>query len=534
MTMRNPLGLLLVLLAALGLAGCGHNLPEELRNAAAALEKGLASTETHIQAQQEKFEKALSSSAFAAIAPYAAKEDLVKSFDRAREETTRARTLYTDTITPLIKKDDPASAPQIKAEILRAEQMIQGARASARQPFDRMDRIRYAMTDTRALRSEARAAGRQILVSAETLKTGPVAQALEKFPDSAGLIQARIAPFDQAGEAARRNLTIVEREFKAHDSGGNADYAAFATAADSLVSDAVRLRKEGKILEEDIAQLYQSYTKVLQDMKVDYYLTIKRESWDERSDYYNPAVSSFTRKVSPATYTALTESTQESIADVMPAYGRVSFKNNVGPAWDTLQINPTENWPDRQHNAATFWVEDSREDYFHKYLLETNGETRETDWEKVNPSFFEQHQENLGMAILSKPYGVFEPDAMAAPPGMAYVGNPEYGEWKKDEKGESFWSWYGRYAFFSHLFFFPPSYYYYGSWNRWRTDYRYRQPYYGQTKSGQTTYGTRGTQVKGSPRYQNTTFAKTGGFKGRAPSVRGASVRGGGPGAKGK
>ena len=168
--------------------------------------------------------------------------------------------------------------------------------------------------------------------------------------------------------------------------------------------------------------------------------------------------------------------------------------------------------------------------------METNGETKETDWVKVNPSFYEQNLDNLGMAILSKPYGELEPDPQAAPPGMAYVGNPAYGEWKTDENGNDFWSWYGRYAFFSNLFFFPPYYYHYGSWNRWRTNYRHKKPYYGKTKNGSYTFGTRGTTIKRTPRYQNTTFAKTGGFKSGPASVRGgsASLRGGGPKGKGK
>jgi hypothetical protein len=156
----------------------------------------------------------------------------------------------------------------------------------------------------------------------------------------------------------------------------------------------------------------------------------------------------------------------------------------------------------------------------------------------VDPSFYEQNLEFLGMAILSKPYGVFEQDRItqATPPGMAYIGNDRYGEWKKDETGNSFWSWYGKYALFSHLFFFPPSYFGYGGWNSWNNTYRNRQPYFGKTQNGTQGYGTRGSFVKQSPRYQSSTFSKTGGFKSQSASVRGggAKFRGGGPKAKGK
>ena len=142
------------------------------------------------------------------------------------------------------------------------------------------------------------------------------------------------------------------------------------------------------------------------------------------------------------------------------------------------------------------------------------------------------------MAILSKPYGVFEQDRItqATPPGMAYVGNDRYGEWKKDDTGNSFWSWYGKYALFSHLFFFPPSYFGYGGWNSWNNTYRNRQPYFGKTQNGNQGYGTRGSFVKQSPKYQSSNFSKTGGLKSQSASVRGdgAKLRGGGPKAKGK
>jgi hypothetical protein len=204
-------------------------------------------------------------------------------------------------------------------------------------------------------------------------------------------------------------------------------------------------------------------------------------------------------------------------------------------AFKSLNLDLVADWPDSRHNAATFYLQNTQLKYFHKYIKEEDGETSETGWESVNASFYEQNLDNLGMAILSKPYGEFEPDSHAAPPGMAYVGNPKYGEWKKDESGNSFWAWYGRYAFFSNLFFFPSHHYSYGSWNRWNTDYRYKKPYYGQTGTGYT-FGSRGSRMKDSPRYQNSTFSKTGGFKTASASVRGraSGLRGGGPKSRGK
>jgi hypothetical protein len=464
------------------------------------------------------------------------KENWGQAFDQANTTLSRARGLYDTKLSPIIKKNDPQGEAQARAQIQRINKVIQEARQQAAAPFARMDRIRAAMTDTKSITTRAKAEGKSILSRVQALEAGPVEEARKKFPDSVSKIDARFARFSKMGTETQNHLGTIEKEYKAHTGSGRPDYAAFITSADAIARDKKAIETEGPELEKSLALLSQSYTKVLQDMKVDYFVTIKRESWDERSDSYNPRFATFQRQVTPAVYQTLAETELESIADLAPGYGGVSLKNHIGSAWQGLGLKPTDNWPDRRHNAASFWVEGTKEAYYHKYLQETNGETKETAWTKVNPSFFAQNLDNLGMAILSKPYGEFEPDSHAAPPGMAYVGNSQYGEWKKDENGESFWSWYGRYAFFSSLFFFPPSYYHYGAWNRWNTGYRYKKPYYGKTKSGAYTYGTRGTKIKRSPRYQNTNFAKTGGFKSGIASVRGggAGLRGGGPKGKGK
>lgn len=58
-------------------------------------------------------------------------------------------------------------------------------------------------------------------------------------------------------------------------------------------------------------------------------------------------------------------------------------------------------------------------------------------------------------------------------PGSQLVGNPQYGSWQTDSSGNSFWHWYGQYAFFSTLFRSPIGY---NSWGRHR-DYSYYNDY---------------------------------------------------------
>ena len=78
-------------------------------------------------------------------------------------------------------------------------------------------------------------------------------------------------------------------------------------------------------------------------------------------------------------------------------------------------------------------------------------------------------------------------------PGSQMMGNPNYGQWRTDSSGMSFWEWYGMYALFSNLFDNDRRYYY-RDWGRYRgysyyNDYgrdRYSSPT--QRKADTATY----------------------------------------------
>lgn len=535
---RIPLTLLLLVLMSLALAGCGKGLPDDIKKNAKAIPDAIEAAREDIKQTRKQFASLKKSDKFKPVAVYAQKEDWDQLFTKAEQEVSRASDLNKKELIPLVKKNKPESAPGVLTQTNRINQVIQEARQQAKAPINRFLRIREAMDNTDDIQAKAESIGKKISARVKGLGQGPVAAARDKFPDAVGNIDARFAPFLKIQQDTKNRLAVMDKEYAAHRSKEKVDFAAFIDNADAITRDFKTLEQTQAVFEKELDQLYESYTKVLQDMKTEFYVTIKRESWDENSDYYDPRFATFQRKVSPSVYESLVESDLETIASLSPGFGGISFSNKIGNTWKQLNINATEHWPARNHNAASFWVEDEKALYFHKYLKEENGETSETDWVRVDPSFYEQNFEFLGMAILSKPYGVFEQDRItqATPPGMAYVGNDKYGEWKKDNTGNSFWSWYGKYALFSHLFFFPPSYFGYGGWNSWNNTYRNRQPYFGKTQNGTQGYGTRGSFVKKSPKYQSSTFSKTGGFKSQSASVRGggAKLRGGGPKAKGK
>ncbi len=86
---------------------------------------------------------------------------------------------------------------------------------------------------------------------------------------------------------------------------------------------------------------------------------------------------------------------------------------------------------------------------------------------------------------------LYVPDSEPKPkegPGSYLVGNPRYGEWRRDSSGNSFWAFYGQYALMRDLFFFPRRY----SYGDWYT--RRGWSYYGDV--GRQYYGTRADSAR--------------------------------------
>lgn len=527
---------LLVLLTGL-LTGCGSGLPQGIKDQARNVPNQIKETAAFVEQQQKKYHTLTGSSDFQSIKHVAEKENWENQFNRAKDTLNRADRLFEDNLNPLIKQNNPNTVPEIQKQLHRIKNILVDAQQVSRIPLSRSALLFETIAKTAQYRADARKHARQISQTTREFKTGTIDKALADFPDNAQKINDRFAPFLAAERRSKNHLDRIETEYQKHTAGDkNTDYAAFADSTKALADDLKKLQGLEASLSKEIDQLYKSYTKILKDMKAAYHVTIMRESWDENSDYYMPELTRFQRDVSADVFEAVTADHLDAIAEITAGYGGSRLSNKIGSHWKALAINPGEQWPNRTHNAASFWVEDARETYYHKYILEENGQTTETDWQKVDASFYEANMAFLGMAILSKPYGVFESGRLtqAAPPGMAYVGNSQYGQWQEDKNGDRFWSWYGRYAFFSNLFFFPPFYYSYNSWHGWHNNYRYKKPYFGKTKKGFQKFGTFGTYVKKSPKFQSTNFAQSGGFRAQTASVRGANLRGGGPKTKGK
>jgi hypothetical protein len=128
--------------------------------------------------------------------------------------------------------------------------------------------------------------------------------------------------------------------------------------------------------------------------------------------------------------------------------------------------------------------------YYHRYRI-IQGETdRVMDWKKIPKDFYQRNMEFLGMTLAAKPKGG-SLSTTPAPPGYNYVGNQQYGTWRTDRGGNSFWEFYGKYRLFTDLLSFGGriSRNDYGNY----ADYSRRgRPYYGPRND----YGTNGTFTK--------------------------------------
>ncbi len=214
-------------------------------------------------------------------------------------------------------------------------------------------------------------------------------------------------------------------------------------------------------------------------------------------------------------------------------------RSAAGPGWRALPVfalvlvlsgcdEPSNPLDDLQRQLDVYpefsiILDDMREDgnffteYFHRYKLvwaeslpdEAGGELslqdRTTEWIQVPETVYGRYEPFLGMTLLSK-QADDEISSAHFPPGYQYVGDTRYGEWRTDNSGNSFWSFYGKYALMSHLFGALQGPVYRGDWDGYR-DYRrqYRQAGWGRadrrTSSGpirgyfgsNRQYGTRGT-----------------------------------------
>lgn len=516
---------------------CG--LPGPLRERAERLSAEIESTRTAVQDRAEQYRAFSSSAEFEFFAPYAERGRWAEALDEARRLVAAADSMYEQPISTLLEENRSADAATLESALLQVQQRLAEARRRAAHPAERRRFIETARDSAAAWVAEAERRLGTIDVLLDSLRPR-VAAAGEEFPQKQDDLQRRLTALTQARDSVAESLDVARQEQALAAAGQTADYAALANAIGSVFVAHAELGGPAADLDTKIGELSRSYSKVLTDMRQEFFVEVGRTSWDNSSDaqtdvnYVYPE-----RHVSREVYDYLAS---RPANDVIAEYDDGLFGDSRSvrietAIWQALDVNWKVQWPGASHDAAEYWLNNWFTRDYHRYLVLENGDTTVTDWVAVDAETYANHIDHLGMAIVAKPYGFYEEETItnASPPGMAYVNNPRYGEWRSGGDGRSVWHWYGQYAFLAAMFGSSPFRYGRADWDCWQGFRARGQAYYGCDRS-RPVYGTWGRMTRGSARYRGTTFAGRGGFRMPDPSVRGAGPigRGRGPAGAGK
>ena len=511
-------------------------LHDSSKTAGEEVKNGLASATAAVEASEREFEQLQQSADFADLSSYAERDNWSGLVAEARSLLNSAQRVYDDDVGPILERNKFSESTPLDEAVKKLTPMV----AAARDAAPRWSQRRDLLVETRANADEVANSCETYLQRARgelgVLKT-TAARVQSQHESASEEIGKMIGALDEDLAKVTEQSKMGLAEYAKHKAGQGADYLTFANTCASVPQQAQSIWERGAQVSARFAELDHSYSKTLVDMRADYALVIRRQSWDNAYDYPPLHDHDWTRTVDGQTFDHFDE-IPGSLATVSKGFfgTSVSLLSGVDQArWDALKIDAEESMAERD-DEGEIWLQEAKATYFHKYFVTENGESSESDWVPVAAAFFLANLDNLGMDVESKPYGVFESDKLteAAPPGMSFVGNERYGRWQSDGRGGSVWNWIGPYLLYR-SFFGSPYGYGRGEWNTWRGGYMGSRPYYGGTSTA-PAWGTRGRNVQTSPRMQGSQFARGGGFQRASSSVRGAGPgsRGGGFGGSGK
>ncbi len=527
-------------IAALGLAACLSGcagLPEILVREAARTATGIENEYRRIEGAERQYEAFPQSAEYARLAEYAERENWPGHFSAARAKVDAARGIFEIEVEPTIEKDEAQSAGALQTSLQKIAPLLASARTSSQMWMERRDFL-IDVSQTVDSRMRECEAALQVMRDEESALVATSRQAKLAHVARSDDIDRLVTPLTELLAASEKEFATASTEFGSPSSDRGLDLAVFGDSCEMVTRNSTEFATRVPELVAKLAELDVSYSRTLIDMKTEYGLLIRRESWDDGRDYPTTHLLDFrVDNISPETYQHF-GGIEGTLATFSQSIFGSRFRLRSGAKeehWNTLGIDPLRQWPGGD-NKAEYWVQGDESRYFHKYLIQEDGVTSESGWVEVTEELFFANIENLGMDVESKPYGSFASESLthAAPPGMAYVGNPHYGSWASDGRGGSVWTWLPTYLFFSTMFGSPVRY---GrsEWDTWSGGYRGTRPYYGGSPET-PEWGTNGQTTQASPSMQGSSFGRTGGFRRPASTVRGAGprMRGSSFGASGK
>lgn len=513
--------------------------------------KRLTDNETLIKTQKEAFDKLSSHSEWIFFSPYLESEKWIDKFSVAKDELSKAKKLYDTQIEPMADRNEPEEELAFTQLIEQFNKHMYASSGAAHYAGKRID---FLVTTRNTADKKYKKASQQYgnNLSLQRLFTSKANAAAKKYPKKKDDLAKRVSGLDALVEESSDSFTTLKTEYHKNTSTNYARFGDASVALNKITTKVVKYQDEHS---RKVDELHRSYVKVLADQRVDYFVVIGRATWCEGEFCGSGNESRFPAvKVDAKIFEYFDTLTLSTIAKYRQSWGGNDRFTLQIPQdkWNALRLN-YKSGKSHSHDYAEYWVDSTYSKTYHKYIEIVNDKMTEKAWQPVSEDIFWKSYENLGMAIITKPYGYYEEDGLkdAQPVGMATVAKPvirngvatgsnQYGEWRHSN-GNSFWHYYGMYRLFGALV--GPRRYSYNDWNSYSGRKR-GYAYYGRNDQ----YGTYGSSTYSSTRYRNSSFAtrnpgevrSAGSGKSRTsrsnPSVRGAgsSSRGRGPSGGGK
>ncbi len=510
---KHYLSLICVIVFAFTISGCS-GLPDHLVKQAEAFSQKLITQKSLNDKAISSFENYKKNKEWGFIAPYFETEVWNDHFKQSDTELELASAMYSTKIVPLMDKDDPEDSKVFEKLLIKFGVHLSNSSLASRAPSKRVDFLIHTRDHADTIFNQAKVSIGEIESLNETFTTKGK-QAIKNYPRKSSDINGRITESTSQSKSAIAMFETLTKQYDFYKSGMDTNFALFGDKAVEIEKKLNNVKQYVQTNSNKLNELYKSYTKVLADQRIEYYVTIRRASWCEGEYCGSGSEINFPpRQVDEKVFEYFDSLNQDLVAKLSGGWGRPKFNVKIPKNyWDALKISYNQNMP-RGDDYAEYWVAKTQAKTFHKYVEIINDTINEGEWVSVSEDSFWKQNDNLGMAILTKPYGYYEEDSQKAaqPVGLAMVSTPvivdgqatgsnQYGEWQQ-RNGTSFWYYYGMYSFMNR--FIGSSSYSYNSWKSYNRRDRSRG-FYGNNSQ----WGTWGANTYNSDRFRNSDYAKS-------------------------
>jgi hypothetical protein len=516
-------------------------LPDSQVKDAESLKVIIASYDKKVTKQDESLATMKKGKDWSFYSPYAGKELWSKNIDNARFDVSKAKKLYDARITPILDRNHEDDSSALQKHMTTARVSLAKALKNAYLPSKRASLLMDGYKNKDKYFKYANKIQAQSVADIAKFNNSTEKYKAD-YPKKTKAIDNKIAELKHLGAAIYASHALMSVE---HVSTST-DFSLYAKSYKDIKKGQKNLVERMTKSIRHLKELNRSYVKVLVDMKVDYYVKIGRASWCESDgcgdgdNYTYPPI-----KVDEKTHAFFDETNISPIAK--DGYGSANI-NIPANHWAALKLKMDQGMSG-YHSYYEFWVDGTETSTYHKYKIMEDGKITTTQWQTVDEKFFWDNFDNLGMALATKPLGVFESETnkIAEPAGLALVAAPvmvdgkptgsnQYGQWQTNNSGNSFFHYYGMYRMAGDLI--GGGLYGYNDYDHYSRRSRSKS-YYGSSRQ----FGTGGSRTMKQSSLKNSNFVKrnpsvysNAGKSRGSKSIRGAgsSNRGKGPGGSGK